>query len=93
MACASLPDAKAIGWKPTEEFMTATKEAFFKPGKLSSIEKAELTDHTARAIIAQEAAARENKTEKLRLLRIQHEAENPVAEPDKKTRKAADKTS
>lgn len=70
--------------------MTATKEAFFKPGKLSSIEKAELTDHTARAIIAQEANARESKTEKLRLMRIQREAETPVAAPPvKKTRKAA----
>jgi hypothetical protein len=68
--------------------MTATKEAFFKPGKLSSIEKAELTDHTARAIIAQEANARESKTEKLRLLRIQREAETAVVEPVKKTRKA-----
>ena len=55
--------------------MTATKGEFFNPAKLSSRDKAEATDHTARAIIAAEASARDKKTEKLKALRLQQEAE------------------
>jgi hypothetical protein len=67
--------------------MTATKGEFFNPAKLSSRDKAEATDHTARAIIAQEATAREKKTEKLKLLRLQQEADAaPAAKPEKKRR-------
>jgi hypothetical protein len=51
--------------------MTATKGEFFNPAKLSSRDKAEATDHTARAIIAAEASARDKKTEKLKALRLQ----------------------
>ncbi len=54
--------------------MTATKEEFFSPTKLSARDKAAATDHTARAIIAAEASQRESKTEKLRLLRMEREA-------------------
>ncbi|ABC89977.1 hypothetical conserved protein [Rhizobium etli CFN 42] len=61
--------------------MTATKGEFFNPAKLSSRDKAEATDHTARAIIAAEASARDKKTEKLRALRLQQAAEGAEASP------------
>ncbi|PDT28409.1 hypothetical protein CO660_18275 [Rhizobium sp. L9] len=61
--------------------MTATKGEFFNPAKLSSRDKAEATDHTARAIIAAEASARDKKTEKLRALRLQQAAEDADAAP------------
>ncbi|ARO23114.1 hypothetical protein CO659_20560 [Rhizobium sp. S9] len=61
--------------------MTATKGEFFNPAKLSSRDKAEATDHTARAIIAAEASARDKKTEKLRALRLQQAAEEAEASP------------
>lgn len=71
--------------------MTATKGQFFNPEKLSSRDKAEATDHTARAIIAQEATEREKKTEKLKLLRLQQEAAAtpPAAKPAKKSKATA----
>ncbi|WP_455873864.1 hypothetical protein [Rhizobium yanglingense] len=59
--------------------MTATKDAFFNATKMSARDKAEATDHTARAIIADEAKLREKKTEKLKALRLQRQAE---AEPE-----------
>ncbi|MBX4956941.1 hypothetical protein HJB51_00690 [Rhizobium lentis] len=71
--------------------MTATKGEFFNPVKLSSRDKAEATDQTARAIIAAEASARDKKTEKLRALRLQQaaaEAET-VPAPAKKRRSPA----
>ncbi|WP_117193025.1 hypothetical protein [Rhizobium terrae] len=58
--------------------MTATKDEFFNPAKLSARDKAAATDHTARSIIAAEASAREKKTEKLRLLRLEREATEPA---------------
>ena len=58
--------------------MTATKEEFFNPTKLSARDKAAATDQTARAIIAAERTQREKKTEKLRLLRLQREADEPT---------------
>jgi hypothetical protein len=66
--------------------MTATKEKFFNPAKLSAQDKAAATDQTARAIIAAEMSAREKKTEKLRMLRLQRaaDAEPETAAPAKK---------
>jgi hypothetical protein len=73
--------------------MTATKEKFFNPVKLSAHDKAAATDHTARSIIAAELSAREKKTEKLKALRLQQaaEAQPETAVPVKKTR-ASSKT-
>jgi hypothetical protein len=59
--------------------MTATKEDFFKPGKMSAQDKASAIDHVARQIIAKEAAQRALKTERLRALREAQEAANPAA--------------
>jgi hypothetical protein len=70
--------------------MTATKDNFFDPAKKRN--KAAETDHTARAIIAQEAKAREKKTEKLRKLRLEQQGleeqvadASQAAKPRKKT--------
>lgn len=69
--------------------MTATKDQFFNATKMSARDKAEATDHTARAIIADEAKLREKKTEKLKALRLQREAEaEPEAPAPKRKRKA-----
>lgn len=68
--------------------MTATKEEFFNPAKLSSRDKAAATDHTARTIIAAEVSERERKTERLRQLRLEREAAEASAEPAPKRRKA-----
>jgi hypothetical protein len=54
--------------------MAATKEAFFKPGKLSAQDKASLTDNVAKQIINAEADQRARKTERLRQLREAQEA-------------------
>ncbi|GEO84251.1 MULTISPECIES: hypothetical protein [Alphaproteobacteria] len=72
--------------------MTATKDTFFKPGKVEAHDKASTTDHTARAIIAAEVTARDKKTEMLKALRMQREAEAPSeaeAKPAKRTTKKA----
>lgn len=66
--------------------MTATKEEFFKPGKLSAQAKAEQTNTVVRDILAAEAAAREKKTEKLKALRMAQPV--PEAAPKKRGRKA-----
>ena len=58
--------------------MTATKEEFFKPGKMSAQDKASAIDHVARQIIAKESAQRVQKTERLRKLREAQEAANPA---------------
>ena len=50
--------------------MTATKNDFFKPTKLSAEAKAKQTTNTVRAILDEEAAARGKKTEALRALRL-----------------------
>jgi len=68
--------------------MTATKDEFFNPAKLSARDKAAVTDHTARSIIAAETTEREKKTEKLRLLREEREAAQPTA-PRMKGKKAS----
>ena len=66
--------------------MTATKEEFFKPGKLSAQAKAEQTNTVVRDILDAEATAREKKTEKLKALRLAQPV--PEAAPVKKrTRK------
>lgn len=59
----------------------ATKENLFNPAKLSPRDKAAITDTTARAIIASEAAQRESKTEKLRRLRLEREATEEPKSP------------
>lgn len=66
--------------------MTATKEEFFKPGKLSAQAKAEQTNAVVRDILAAEVAAREKKTEKLKALRLAQPA--PDEEPKKRGRKS-----
>jgi len=66
-----------------------SKDEFFNPAKVSARDKAAVTDTTARAIVNAETAAREKKTEKLKALRLQHEAEAPpVTAPAKKRRTA-----
>ncbi|TWF54209.1 hypothetical protein [Neorhizobium alkalisoli] len=50
--------------------MTATKDEFFKPAKLSAQAKADQTNSVVRDILAAEVDAREKKTEKLRALRM-----------------------
>lgn len=69
--------------------MTAIKEETSPPTKLSAREKAAVTNETARAIIAAEVSSREEKTERLRLLRLQREAAETKAVPAK--RKAGSK--
>lgn len=64
--------------------MTATRQQFFKPTKMSAIKKAEETDSVSKSIVAQEAAARDRKTEKLRELRLAHEAAQPAPAPKRK---------
>lgn len=46
----------------------------------SARDRAEATDHTARAIITAEAEARLKKTEKLKALRMEREADAPPVE-------------
>ncbi len=69
--------------------MTAIKEETSTPTKLSAREKAAVTNEAARAIIAAEVSSREEKTERLRLLRLQREAAETQAKPVK--RKASSK--
>lgn len=65
--------------------MTATKQNFFKPTKVSAEKKAADTTSAARGIIEQEANARDKKTERLRALRLANEAANPA--PPSQSRK------
>lgn len=71
--------------------MAATKEAFFKPGKLSAQDKASLTDSAAKQIINAEADQRARKTERLRQLREAQEAtiiaDAPVSEKKRSGKK------
>ena len=64
--------------------MTATRQQFFKPTKLSADKKAEETNSMAKGIIAQETADRDKKTEKLRALRLAQEAAQPAPLPKRK---------
>lgn len=70
-----------------EESMTATKDQFFKPAKMSAQAKSEQTNSVVRDILDAEVIAREKKTEKLRALRLQQTADAPAA-----VKKAATKT-
>lgn len=63
--------------------MTATKDAFFKPGRASATAKAQLTDTVVKTILSEETAARESKTERLRSLRLAQ----PATEAPKKKKK------
>jgi hypothetical protein len=60
--------------------MTATKEEFFKPAKMSAQAKAEQTNSVVRDILTAETTAREKKTERLKALRL--------AQPEPETTKA-----
>lgn len=71
--------------------MTATKDKFFKPGKVDARDKAATTDHTARAIIAAESTARDKKTEKLKAMRMLREAEASPEVPAKPAKRATKK--
>jgi hypothetical protein len=71
--------------------MTAIKEELSPPTKLSAREKAAVTDETARAIIAAEVNSREEKTERLRLLRLEREAaQTETPRPKRKARNSKD---
>jgi hypothetical protein len=70
-----------------EHAMTATKEEFFKPGKLSAQAKAEQTNTVVRDILDAETTAREKKTEKLKALRLAQPMPEAAA-PKKRGRKA-----
>ncbi|WP_430251784.1 hypothetical protein [Neorhizobium sp. DAR64860/K0K1] len=67
--------------------MTATKDQFFKPAKMSAQAKSEQTNSVVRDILDAEVIAREKKTEKLRALRLQQTADAPAP-----IKKAATKT-
>jgi hypothetical protein len=67
--------------------MTATRQQFFKPTRANATQKAEETNSASKGIVAQEAAAREKKTEKLRALRLAQEAAQPTPLPVVRKRK------
>lgn len=71
--------------------MTATKEQFFKPGKVSAQEKASATDQAAREIISAEANRRNEKTERLRQLRQAQEADVIPVLPVRRKKSATSK--
>ena len=66
--------------------MAATKQNFFKPTKVSAETRAADTNAAARGIVEQETRARDQKTEKLRALRLAREAETPTPPPQKRTK-------
>ena len=67
--------------------MTATRQQFFKPTKVSAEKKAAETNSVSRGIVEQETSAREKKTEKLRALRLAKEAADPTPAPRPKTKR------
>ncbi|AJY44447.1 hypothetical protein [Martelella endophytica] len=72
--------------------MTATKDQFFKPGRMSATDKASITDRAAREIITEEATSLQKKTDRLRKLRLAREeadAAAPAPEKKKRSRKPA----
>jgi len=69
--------------------MSLDKNNLFKPDRRS---KAEATDNSARAIMAQEAKAREKKNKKLRALRLERAEAEKAAEPAMKKRPASSRT-
>lgn len=66
--------------------MTATKDQFFKPAKMSAQAKAEQTDSIVKDILDAEVLARDKKTETLRALRLAKlkDAEDTESSPSKK---------
>ena len=50
--------------------MTATKNQFFKPSKMSAQAKSEQATSVVKDILASEVQAREKKTERLKALRM-----------------------
>ncbi|MDZ5699519.1 hypothetical protein [Chelativorans sp. M5D2P16] len=71
---------------------SATKDNLFKPKPSKAETKADITDHTARAIIGDEAARREAKTARLRQARLENEAKSSTpAAPGKPRRSRAAK--
>ena len=75
--------------------MAATKDEFFKPSKLTSQQKASATNEAVAQILAAETAQRQKKTDRLRQLRLEREAETVIAPPvaEKPKRRAAVKFS
>ncbi|MGY5776328.1 hypothetical protein [Rhizobium sp. LEGMi135b] len=68
--------------------MTKSKDNLFKPEKLSAQAKSEQTTSIAKDILANEASARQKKTERLRALRLAQEAEpGPAPKATKKGKK------
>lgn len=76
--------------------MTATKDQFFKPAKMSAQAKAAQTNSVIRDILDAEVVARDKKTEKLRAMRLAQEEEEAAKKladpaPKKRTRQPAAK--
>ena len=67
--------------------MATAKDPFFTPPKMTALQKAETTHSAAMQIIDAEIAAREKKTERLRQLRLEREANAPIAAEPKTRRK------
>ncbi|MDK4702303.1 MULTISPECIES: hypothetical protein [unclassified Rhizobium] len=68
--------------------MTKSKDNLFKPEKPSAQAKAEQTTSIAKGIVADEASARQKKTDRLRALRLAQEAElAPAPKAKKKSKK------
>lgn len=68
--------------------MTKTKDNLFKAEKLSAQTKSEQTTSIAKDILADEASARQKKTDRLRALRLAQEpAPAPAPKAKKKDRK------
>jgi len=68
--------------------MIETKDNLFKPEKLSAQAKAEQTTSIVRDILAEEASARQKKTEKLRALRLAEAAIEMPPKPKRAAKKA-----
>lgn len=67
---------------------TITEHNLFKPRPSKAESKADITNHTARAIIGAEAERREAKTARLREARLEKEATR-AAEPSSPKRRLA----
>ena len=65
-----------------------TRDNLFRPARSKAETKAEITDHTARAIIDAETERRETKSARLRQIRLEKEAEEAAtATPPPKLRR------
>lgn len=73
--------------------MTATKDQFFKPTKMSAQAKADQTNSVVRDILDAEVIAREKKTEKLRAMRLAQSVDEPAEKPVKAKATRAKKAS